>query len=132
MLVLLALPVFIAVAAIQRYLAHYAPSNILFGRVRTSPPRWGTVLALAMLTGGLILTMRAVEIGIEAGGPGWLNIVALVLAWDTIKFAILAGATGLLATPTALFTHLVPSWWPGHLRSRVQGSTSRDGRSCRS
>jgi hypothetical protein len=98
MLFVLALPIFLAVASLHRYLALNAPSNILIRRVRSAPPRWRTAAALAALTVGLILLMRVVEIGIGAGGPGWLNVVALVLAWDAIKFATLAVATGLRAT----------------------------------
>jgi hypothetical protein len=98
MLFLLALPILFAVAEMHRYLTLYAPSNILIRRARTSPPRWRTAAALAALMVGLILLTRVVEIAIRAGGPGWLNVVALVLAWDAIKFAILAVATGIGAT----------------------------------
>lgn len=87
MLFLLALPIFLAVAGAHRYLTLYAPSNILIRHVRMSPPRWRTVGALAVLTSALLLVMRAVEVAITAGGPGWLNIVALLLAWDAIKVA---------------------------------------------
>jgi hypothetical protein len=39
MLFLLALPTFVAVAAMHRYLVLYAPSNILVRRVRSTLPR---------------------------------------------------------------------------------------------
>jgi hypothetical protein len=90
MLFLLALPIFLAVAAAHRYLTLYAPSNILIRHVRMSPPRWRTVGALVVLTGVVLVAMRAVELAIAAGAPGWLTLVPLVLAWDAIKFALLA------------------------------------------
>jgi hypothetical protein len=85
MLFVLAVPISLAVAAAHRYLTLYAPSNILIRHVRMSPPRWRTVGALAVLTSLLILAMRAVDVAITAGAPGWLNLVALTLAWDAIK-----------------------------------------------
>jgi hypothetical protein len=85
MLFLLALPIFLAVAAAHRYLTLYAPSNILIRRVRMSPSRWRTVGALAVLASVLLLAVRTVEVAITAGAPGWLNLVALVLAWDALR-----------------------------------------------
>lgn len=98
MLFLLALPIFLAVAAAHRYLTLYAPSITLIRHVRMSPPRWCTVGALAVLTSLLIVAMRAVEVVVTAGAPGWLRIVALVLAWDAIKVAALAIHSGVRAT----------------------------------
>jgi hypothetical protein len=98
MLLLLAVPIFLAVASLHRCLAQNAPSNILMRRVRSAPPRWRTAAELAALAAGVMLLLRVVEIEIGAGGPGWLNLVALVLAWDAVKLTILAVATGLRAT----------------------------------
>jgi hypothetical protein len=99
MLFLLALPIFLAVSAAHRYLTLYAPSNILIRHVRMSPPRWRTVGALVVLTGVLLVAMRAMELAIAAGAPGWLNLMAVVLAWDAIK----VGATAIhTVTRTAL------------------------------
>ncbi len=93
MLFLLALPIFLAVATAHRYLALYAPSNLLIRHVRMSPPRCRTVVALVVLTAVLLLAMRAVDLAINVGAPGWLSLIALVLAWDAIKVAALATAT---------------------------------------
>ncbi len=93
MLVLLALPVLVAVAAAHRFLHHYAPSNLLVRRVRTREPRWRTVGALAGTVGLLLLTMHAVAVAVAAGAPGWLNLAVLVLAWDSIKLAVLVAMT---------------------------------------
>lgn len=95
MLFLLALPVFLAVATTHRYLALYAPSNVLIRHVRTSRPCWRTVGALVVLTAALLLTMRTVDLAINAGAPGWLNLIALVLAWDAVKVVALAMVSAL-------------------------------------
>lgn len=95
MMLVLALPILIFVTAAHRYLALYAPSNVLIRRVRSSLPRWRTVGGLTVLAGGLILTMRAVEIAMVSGAPDWLNVVALILGWDAIKVAALTALTSL-------------------------------------
>lgn len=94
MLVLLVVPVLLAVAVVQRYLAIYAPSNLVIRRVRTSPARLSAAAGLAALAGTLLLTMRGIQLGISAGAPGWPNLVVLVLAWDAIKIAALACQVG--------------------------------------
>lgn len=102
MLLLLAIPVLLAVTAAHRYLAVYAHSNILVRHVRNSPARLGTAVMLALLAAGLLLAMRAVDLAIGAGAPGWLSIVVVILAWDAIKIGCLAmvvaarSATGVL------------------------------------
>lgn len=90
MLVMLAVPAVLAVAAVHRNLMLYAPSNMLIWHLRTSPPCRRTAGTLAALTVLLVLAMRAVQTAITAGAPEWLNIVALVLAWDVIKIFALA------------------------------------------
>lgn len=95
MLFLLALPVFLAVAAAHRYLALYAPSNVLIRHARISPPRWRTVGALVVLAAVLLLAMRAIELAINAGAPSWLNMVAVILGWDAVKVAAVAALSSL-------------------------------------
>jgi hypothetical protein len=90
MLFLLALPILLAVVTAHRYLAILAPSNLLIRRARSSPPRWRNVAVLFGLVAGLLLAVHLLVGGIAAGGPGWLNIVVVVLAWDGIKFGLLA------------------------------------------
>lgn len=90
MLMLLALPVIVAVAAVHRYLQHLAPTNLLVRRVRAQECRWRTVIMLAGLTVGLLLVMQAVTAALASGAPGWLNLVVLLLAWDALKVAWLA------------------------------------------
>lgn len=90
MLLLLALPILLAVVTAHHYLAIFAPSNVLIRRTRSSPPRWRDVAVLIGLVAGLLIAVHLLVDGIAAGGPGWLNIVVLVLAWDAIKFGLLA------------------------------------------
>jgi len=90
MVLLLALPVFAAVALAHRYLQLYAPSNLLIRQVRAAPPRWRAAPALVALAAVLLIAMHAVAQAIARGAPGWLNMVVLVLAWDAIKVAFVA------------------------------------------
>jgi hypothetical protein len=91
MLILLALPVIIAVAAMHRYLQTYAPTNLLVRRVRAQAPRWRTAAVLIVLATALLLAMHALGEAIANGAPGWLNPLVLVLAWDAIKFVVVSG-----------------------------------------
>jgi hypothetical protein len=90
MVLLLALPVFAAVALVHRYLQLYAPSNLLVRRVRIATPRLGVWVALLAVAAALLVAMHLVAEAVAAGAPGWLNLVVLVLAWDAIKAAWLA------------------------------------------
>ena len=93
MLILLALPVIVAVAALHRYLQVYAPSNVLVRRARAQRARWRTAFTLAAGAGALVIVMHAFAGAAASGAPDWLNLVVLVLAWDTIKVGCLAVAT---------------------------------------
>ncbi|WP_107706235.1 hypothetical protein [Nocardioides allogilvus] len=90
MLILLAMPVFIAVAAMHRYLAVFAPTNVLVRRVCVSEPRWRTAALLAAVALALLAAMHGAASAVASGAPGWLNIVVLVLAWDAIKVGLFA------------------------------------------
>lgn len=89
MLFLLAFPVISCVALLWRHLQTYAPSNVLIRRVRSAQARWRTTAALALLTAALLIAMHATSQALAHGGPGWLNLLVLVLAWDAIKFLVL-------------------------------------------
>lgn len=93
MLILLALPVIVVVAAFYRYLQCCAPSNLLARRLRTAAPTFQTVVALLALATVLLALTHALAEAVAAGVPGWLNLVVLVLAWDAIKFGLLACLT---------------------------------------
>ena len=61
---------------------------------------------LAMAS-SLIVALKVVSETVAAGGPGWLNLVAIVLAWDAIKIGWLAIAVLLR--------------WIGHTARRTVG-----------
>lgn len=90
MIMLLALPVIAAVALAHRYLVLYAPSNVLKRRVRAAAPALSTVAAMLAVASGLMLAMKVVSDAAAPGGPGWLNMVVIILAWDAIKIGCLA------------------------------------------
>ena len=77
-------------AAAHTYLDAYAPTNILMrtlrdpGRQRLAFP---VSAGLAVSYGLLGAWLTSI---IDSGGPGWLNPLALLCAWNTIKFGWLA------------------------------------------
>lgn len=90
MIMLLAFPVIAAVVLAHRYLVLYAPSNVLIRRVRAAAPALSTAAAMLAVASGLIVATKVVSDAVAAGGPGWLNLVVIVLAWDAIKIGSLA------------------------------------------
>lgn len=90
MFLLLIVPVFFLVSAAHGYLQLYAPSNRLVTWIRSSPPRWRYVPLLTALAAASLIAMHMLDEAVAAGAPGWLSLVVMVLAWDTIKFALLA------------------------------------------
>lgn len=103
MVLLLAVPVFGAVALMHRYLQLYAPSNLLVRRVRLAVPRVRTAAVLLALGAILLVAMHVAAKAVAAGAPGWLNVLVLVLAWDAVKVGWLAlGVTARLLLRSAL------------------------------
>jgi hypothetical protein len=90
MLILLALPVIVAVAAMHRFVAVFAPTNVLVRRARTQEPRWEASAVLAVFAVGLLVIMHLVAVALANGAPGWLNLVVVLLAWDAIKLGQVA------------------------------------------
>ncbi len=88
MLILLAIPVIAAVAFVQRFLQAVAPSNVLITRVRRAGPSCRGCATLVVLALFLLMAIQGLTLAISSGAPGWLNLLVLVLAWDTIKFAV--------------------------------------------
>jgi|SRR3954454_13348694 hypothetical protein len=102
MLIMLAIPVIVAVAYMHRFIQEVAPSNVLARTVRSVRPRWRMAAGLFGLTGLMLLAMHAVAKTVSAGAPGWLNLVVFVLAWDAVKFAVLACLTSLRCVASAV------------------------------
>src|SRR3954453_21255164 len=99
MLFLLALPVFAGGALAHRCLQLYAPTNLLVRRVGAAPPPWRAVAGLVALAGVLLSAMDALADAVAAGAPGWLNLVVLVLAWDSLKISALACSSSFDESP---------------------------------
>ena len=77
-------------AAARAYLDAYAPTNILIRTLRDPSRRRLTLPVSAVLTVAYGLLGAWLTSIIDSGGPGWLNPLALLCAWNTIKFGWLA------------------------------------------
>lgn len=86
MLILLALPVFAAVAICHAALQRFSPSNRLVRRARASAPAMSAAAVHAFLAVACITSMHGLVLVIQAGAPRVLYMVVLVLGWDAIKF----------------------------------------------
>lgn len=83
--------------AIHAYLHAYAPTNVLIRNLRSAGGRkWALPVSLAFTIGYLAATAGLMA-ALNASAPGWLNILGLVAAWNTVKFACLATLEILLA-----------------------------------
>jgi hypothetical protein len=76
--------IWIASIHIRYYLRRYAPTNILLDAIRTRRGlKWGIpamLLAAPYLYAAAICTTI-----IDQGGPGWLNILAVLFIWNAFK-----------------------------------------------
>ena len=74
-------------ATVHAYLDAYAPTNILI-RTLCAPggQRFAFPVSAVMAVGYGLLGAWLTSI-IDSGGSGWLNPLALLCAWNTIKFA---------------------------------------------
>lgn len=80
----------IASARVRWFLRCYAPSNIALDAIRARRGhKWGIPAAIVLVPTYLYAASLTTAL-IERGAPGWLNIVALVLIWDALKFAVMA------------------------------------------
>ena len=82
--------------AAHAYLDAYAPTNILIRTLRTTKAQRRALPVSAVLVIAYGLLGAWLTSIIDSGGPGWLNPLALLCAWNTIKFGwfTLASATG--------------------------------------
>jgi hypothetical protein len=94
MVLLLAHPVFAAVAITHRYLQPDALTNLLARHVGEPAPSVRTGAALFALAAALLIAMHAVAEAVAAGASGSLNLIVLVWARGAIKigwFALWVG-----------------------------------------
>lgn len=77
-------------AAIRSYLAFYMPTNRLIDWL-CGPHgiRWAIPIAVAAVP-AYMFAMSVCAALIERGGPGYLNVLVMLFAWNTIKFAAVA------------------------------------------
>ena len=65
----------------------YAPTNLLIAATRTRRGlRWGIPAMLLAIP--YLLAAHWCVTTIETGGPGWLNVVVLLCAWNSIKLTL--------------------------------------------
>ncbi|GAW49262.1 MULTISPECIES: hypothetical protein [unclassified Nocardioides] len=91
---MLALSIHLA-AAIRGYLAFYMPTNRLVDWLRT--PRglkWAIPVAF-VATPGYLFAMSVAATVVDRGGPGYLNVLAMLFAWNAIKIAVVGVMTPL-------------------------------------
>ena len=85
-------------AAMQGYMAAYMPTNRAVAWLRS--PRglkWAIPVAL-VATPSYLFAMSVCRVIIERGGPGYLNVLVLLFAWNALKFV----AMGLVSAPMML------------------------------
>jgi len=71
---------------IRYFLRRYMPTNILLDLIRTRRGlKWG-IPAMLVAAPYLLAASICTSI-IEDGGPGWLNLLVLLLIWNALKFA---------------------------------------------
>ena len=84
---MLALSIHLA-AAIRGYLAFYMPTNRLIDWLR-GPRGLKWAIPIALVAAPVYLfAMSVCATVIEGGGPGFLNVLVLLFAWNAIKFAV--------------------------------------------
>lgn len=89
-------------AEIRGYLAYYMPTNRVVDWLRS--PRglkWSIPVAL-VATPGYLFAMSVCMTIIERSGPGSLNVLVMLFAWNALKFAVVGA--------------LAPFRWLGTLR----------------
>jgi len=83
-------------AALNGYLRFYMPTNRAIDWLCTSRGlKWALPVAL-VATPAYLFTMSVCVVILERGGPGYLNLLVLLFAWNALKFAVLAVLTPLL------------------------------------
>jgi hypothetical protein len=69
------------------FLRRYTPTNVLIDAIRTRRGlKWG--MPAMLLAVPYLLAATVCSNLISGGGPGWLNPIVLVAAWDMMKFTI--------------------------------------------
>ena len=80
-------------ATAHAYLDSYAPTSILIRTLRTTEAQRLALPVSAVLVIAYGLLGAWLTSTIDSGGPSWLNPLALLCAWNMIKFAWVAVAS---------------------------------------
>lgn len=111
-------------AAAHNYLVAYAPTNILIRTLRAPGRQRRAFQVSAGLTVAYGLLGAWLTSIVDSGGPGWLNPLALLCAWNTIKFAWVAVAsTAASARRVIVRPPAIP--WAGGMPRRIALSRVR-------
>lgn len=80
-------------AALNGYMRFYMPTNRAVDYLRS--PRglkWAIPVAL-VATPAYLFAMSVCATIIERGGPGYLNVLVMIFAWNAIKFAVMGAVS---------------------------------------
>lgn len=103
-------------AAIHGYMAVYMPTNRAVDWLR-SPSGLKWVIPVSIVaTPTYLLAMSVCMALIERGGPGYLNALVMLFAWNAMKFASMAA--------------LSPVLWLGRILGQARAGASRDRPLC--
>lgn len=85
-------------AAIRGYMAYYMPTNRAVDWLcRPGGLKWAIPVAL-VATPAYLFAMSICMTIIDRGGPGHLNVLVMLFAWNALKFAVV----GVLTVPRPL------------------------------
>ncbi|MGE0306831.1 MAG: sulfate permease [Acidimicrobiia bacterium] len=83
-------------AAIHGYCAFYMPTNRAVWWLRSPHGIKWAIPAALVATPTYLFAMSVCMTIIERGGPGYLNVLVMLFAWNAIKFA----AAGVVTVPS--------------------------------
>lgn len=80
-------------AAIRGYLAFYMPTNRAVDWLGSPQGlKWAVPAAMVAVL-GYLLAMSACMTLIDRGGPGYINILVMLFAWNSLKFTVVGALT---------------------------------------
>ena len=83
----------------RAFLRRYMPTNILLDTIRTRRGlKWG--LPAMLLAVPYLLSASICTNSLADGGPGWLNMLVLLLCWNALKFFAVGPISLVLLTRT--------------------------------
>ena len=89
-------------ATIHYCLQAFAPTNIFLRHLRTRGGLKWAIPAALLLVPTYLLAAAITTAVIDDGGPGWLNLVALICIWNAIRLACIGVLSPILLVASAL------------------------------